>query len=144
METLIPAPADYKVRSVMKFLNAQSIAPMAICRQLCQVYGHTRLDGQHISCRSSAERCLIIIPIPITRNSLPVFPPFLQEVPVRSAKMFSEWQRGEDECHTVVPIPGGRLLRHRDTNVGSTVWQMSQFRRWICWKIPQCLLYLFQ
>ena len=31
-----------------------------------------------------------------------------QEIPVRSASAFSEWQRGGDECHTVVPIPGGR------------------------------------
>ena len=30
METLIPAPADCEVRSVIKFLNAQSIAPIEI------------------------------------------------------------------------------------------------------------------
>ena len=67
MDALIPAPADCEVRSVIKFLNAQSIAPIEIC-QLCQVYGHTRLD---IPCRSSAERCLIIIH-PIARTSRPV------------------------------------------------------------------------
>ena len=47
-------------------------------------------------------------------------------------------------CHTVVPIPGCRKVRHRDTKVGPTVRQMSQFRRWICWKIAEHLLYLFQ
>ena len=52
MEALISAPADCKVRSVIKFLNAQSIAPIEIHRRLCQVYGHTRLDGQHSSIRS--------------------------------------------------------------------------------------------
>ena len=35
MESLIPAPTNCEVRSVIKFLNAQSIAPIEI-RQLCQ------------------------------------------------------------------------------------------------------------
>ena len=40
-------------------------------------------------------------------------PSFLksQEIPVWSASAYSEWQRGRDECHTVIPIPGGRLRR---------------------------------
>jgi transposase len=38
MEALIPAPVDCEVRSVIEFLNTQSIAPMEINRQLCQVY----------------------------------------------------------------------------------------------------------
>ena len=37
---------------------------------VCQVYGHTWLDGQHISCRSLAGRCLIIHPT--SRTSRPV------------------------------------------------------------------------
>ena len=41
IETLIPAPADCEVRSVVKYLNAQSTAPFEI-RQLCQFYDHTR------------------------------------------------------------------------------------------------------
>ena len=61
IEALISAPADCEVRSVIKFLNAQSLAPIEIHRQLCQVYGHTRFDGQHISCSSSSGMCLIII-----------------------------------------------------------------------------------
>ena len=71
MEALIPAPADCEVRSVIKFLNAQSMALIEIHRQLCQVYGHTRLDGQHISCRGSARKSLIIHH-PISRTSRPV------------------------------------------------------------------------
>ena len=71
MEALIPAPADCEVRSMIKLLNAVSIAPIEIHRQLCQVDGHTRLDGQNISCRSSAGWCLIIID-PIARTSGPV------------------------------------------------------------------------
>ena len=30
---------------------------------------------------------------------------------------------------TVVPIPGGRHLRHRDTKAGPTLWKMCQFLR---------------
>ena len=74
------------------------------------------------------------------------FPPFLthQKVPVLSELAFSEWQGGGDECHALVPISGGRLTRHRVIKVGPMVWQISQFRRWICWKIAQHLLSLFQ
>ena len=70
LEALIPTPAGCEVRSVIKFLSAQSIAPIEIHRQLQQVYGHTRLDGQHISCRSSTGSSTIIHPI--TRTSHPV------------------------------------------------------------------------
>ena len=69
-EALIPALADCEVRSMIKFLTAQSITPIEIHRQLYQLYGHTRFDGQHISWRSSAGRCLIIHPI--ARTSRPV------------------------------------------------------------------------
>ena len=31
-----------------------------------------------------------------------------------SGQSFQNDKRGGDECHTVVPITGGRLLRHRD------------------------------
>ncbi|GFU70086.1 uncharacterized protein TNCV_2752211 [Trichonephila clavipes] len=46
METLIPSPAACEVRSVIKFLNAQSIAPIEIHRQLCQVYGLNIMSKQ--------------------------------------------------------------------------------------------------
>ena len=45
VEALIPVPADSEVQSMIKLLNAQSIASIEIHRQLCQVYGHTRLGG---------------------------------------------------------------------------------------------------
>ena len=70
MEALIPTPADCEMQSVVKFLKAQSIATIEIHRQLYQDFGYTRLDDQHISCRSSTGRCLIIHPI--TRTSRPV------------------------------------------------------------------------
>ncbi|KAJ4435905.1 hypothetical protein ANN_18525 [Periplaneta americana] len=38
MDVPIPAPAECEVRSVIKFLNAQGIAPIEIDRQLYQVY----------------------------------------------------------------------------------------------------------
>ena len=69
MEALIPVPTE--VWSMINFLNAQSIVPIKIHHQLCEVYGHTRLDGQLVSCRSSAGRCLIIIH-PIAWTSCPV------------------------------------------------------------------------
>ncbi|PNF14616.1 hypothetical protein B7P43_G12124 [Cryptotermes secundus] len=55
MEALIPASADCEVRSVrsvIKFLNAQSIAPIKI-HQLCQVYGPNVMSKQmvHRWCR---------------------------------------------------------------------------------------------
>ena len=85
--------------------------------------GHTWLNGQHISCRCSAGRCLIIHSI--ARTSRPVISIFLttQKIPIQSA--FSEQQRGRDERHSVVPIPGSRIIRHKDTKVGPMVWQMS-------------------
>ena len=52
---IVAVPADFEVRPIIKFLNAQNIAPIQIHRHLCQVYGHTWLDGQHIY-RSSAGR----------------------------------------------------------------------------------------
>ena len=71
MEALISAPADCEVWFMIWFLNSQSIASIKMHRQLCQVYGHILLGGQHISCRSSAEKCLIIIHH-ISRISRPV------------------------------------------------------------------------
>ena len=71
MEALIPAPDNCEVQYIRKFLNAQSIAPIEIHRQLCRIYGHTRLNGLHISCRSFAGRCLIIIhPIVCTSRAV--------------------------------------------------------------------------
>ena len=55
--------SSHRLRGVseIKFLNAQSIAPIGIHRQLCQIYGHTQFDGRHISFRSSAGRCLTLL-----------------------------------------------------------------------------------
>ena len=112
---------------MIKFLNAQSVAPIKIHRQLCQVYSYTRLDGQHISCRSPTGRCLIIIH-PIARTSRPNdFHLFLHLKKFLSVSAFSE-QRGGDEYHS-----GSDLRRQtsttQSTKVGPTVRQMSQFRR---------------
>ena len=46
MEVLIPAPADCEVRSLIKFLNAQSIAPVEIHHQLCYVYRSDAMSKQ--------------------------------------------------------------------------------------------------
>ncbi|KAJ4447308.1 hypothetical protein ANN_09312 [Periplaneta americana] len=46
MEALIPSSAACEVRSVIKFFNAQSITPIEIHRQLCQVYGPNIMSKQ--------------------------------------------------------------------------------------------------
>ncbi|KAJ4433038.1 hypothetical protein ANN_15295 [Periplaneta americana] len=57
MEALIPSPAACEVRSVIKFFNAQSIAPIEIHRQLCQVYGPNIMSKQMVRrwCRQFSE-----------------------------------------------------------------------------------------
>ena len=48
MEALIPAPADYEVRSVIKFLNAQCKALIKIRHQLCQIFGPNMMRKQMV------------------------------------------------------------------------------------------------
>ncbi|KAJ4439498.1 hypothetical protein ANN_07622 [Periplaneta americana] len=57
MEALIPSPAACEVRSVIKFFNAQSIAPIEIHRQLCQVYGPNIMSKQMVRrwCKQFSE-----------------------------------------------------------------------------------------
>ncbi|GFY04040.1 uncharacterized protein TNCV_1198181 [Trichonephila clavipes] len=57
METLTPSPATCEVWSVIKFLNAQSIVPIEIHRQLCQVYGPNIMSKQMVRrwCRRFSE-----------------------------------------------------------------------------------------
>ncbi|KAJ4436753.1 hypothetical protein ANN_16885 [Periplaneta americana] len=57
MEALIPSPAACEVRSVIKFFNAQRIAPIEIHRQLCQVYGPKIMSKQMVRrwCRQFSE-----------------------------------------------------------------------------------------
>ena len=125
MEHLIPAPADCEVRSVIKFLNAHSIAPIEVHRQLCQVYGHTRLYGQHISCRSSAGRCLITIH-PISRTSRPVifiFPYTLRNsspVSVSVFRMTERWRWVSQWFQSQ-----GQTCTTHDAKVCPTVWHIS-------------------
>ena len=143
IEALIPAPVDCEVRFMIKFLNAQSIAPIKIHRQLYLAYGHTRLVV-HISCSSSAGRYLIMIH-PTARTSCPMISIFLtpQEIPLRSAPAFSEWQRDGDGCHSGFN-PRQQTSTTQDTKVGPTVWQIH-LQKWdICWKIAEHLLFGLQ
>ncbi|KAJ4435135.1 hypothetical protein ANN_23711 [Periplaneta americana] len=57
MEALIPSPNACEVRSVIKFFNAQSIAPIEIHRQLCQVNGPNITSKQMVRswCRQFSE-----------------------------------------------------------------------------------------
>ncbi|KAJ4448973.1 hypothetical protein ANN_00365 [Periplaneta americana] len=57
MEALIPSPAACEVWSVVKFFNAQSIAPIEIHQQLCQVYRPNIMSKQMVRrwCRQFSE-----------------------------------------------------------------------------------------
>ncbi|KAJ4436956.1 hypothetical protein ANN_17088 [Periplaneta americana] len=46
MDAPIPAPDECEVLSVKKLLNEQSIAPIEIYRQLCQIYGPNIMSKQ--------------------------------------------------------------------------------------------------
>ena len=51
IEAFIPAPGDCQVQSMIKFLKAQSIVPIEIHRQPCEVYGqwpHTARQSTHL------------------------------------------------------------------------------------------------
>ena len=141
MEALIPVPADCEVRSVIKFLNVQRTAPIEIHRQLCQVYGQTRLDSQHISYTSSAGRCLIIHTI--ARTSHPSYFLLFLHLNKFLFGMRQRFQnnRGGDECHSCYN-PRRQTSTTQGYKAGPTA--CLNYRRWICWKIAQHLLYLFQ
>ena len=119
---------------MVKFLNIQSRASIEIHRQLCQVYGpfrtsgvgclvpvlswctimlgHTRLDGQHISCISPAGRCLIIHPISqISYSVIFIFSITSKNSSPVGVSVFPMY-RGGDDCHTVVLIADVRLTAH--------------------------------
>ncbi|KAJ4450689.1 hypothetical protein ANN_02118 [Periplaneta americana] len=79
MEALIPSPAACEVRSVIKLFNGQSIAPIEMHRQLCQVY------GPNIS---------LSLPLSLSLLSLPLFF-FLapQEIPVLRSFSSAQFSR---------------------------------------------------
>ena len=109
MEALIPAPADCEVRSMLWFFIAQNISLIEIHRQLCQVYGYTRSTVN--TSRSSAGRCLIIIHSNLAPGDFHLFL-FLKKFLPRQRQRFQNDREAEMSV-TVVPIPGGKLLRHR-------------------------------
>ena len=142
MEAFILAPANCEVWSVIKILNAESIAPIKFlvscasshfpqnCHRapvvqeiVCQV-GATATDTRT---QSKAHWQLWFIFSYTSRNYCPINV---------SVCIRTEGRRWVSHS-TVIPIPGGRPLRPRGTKVGPMVWQMSQIQRWICWKIAQ-------
>ncbi|KAJ4427401.1 hypothetical protein ANN_25023 [Periplaneta americana] len=50
------SPAECEVLSVIKFLNAEGIAPIEIDRQLCQVYGPNVMSRQMVRCSTWSPR----------------------------------------------------------------------------------------
>ena len=113
-----------------KVFERQNIALIEIHRQLCQICGHTRLARQHISRRSSAGRCLIVIH-PIARTSRPVISIFPYTSRNSYPVSFSVF-RMTNECY-IYSNTRRQTSASQDTKVGATVWQMSQFRTRISW-----------
>ena len=124
MEALIPAHADCEVWSVIEVLKSQSIALNEIHRQLCQVYGHTRLDCQHLSNRGLAGKCLFTIHS-IARTSHPVISIF--SYTSRNSCLVGV-SGGGDECDsgsnprrqtskTNVSIPEVNMLKNSSTSI---------------------------
>ena len=122
MEALIPAPDDFEVRYLIKFLNAQSIAPIEIHRHLCQ---------QSVPQISRSLLYKTVTESPLFRKLCVRWVP-KQLTPEYKAKHSQLWsiflttsrnycpinisvfRMTEPEINsTVVPISGGRLLRHR-------------------------------
>ena len=134
MEAIIPAHVDYEWLFVIKFLNTQSMAPIEIHRQLCQVYVHTRNDGQHISCRSSLGRCLIIFH-PMARTSRPVI--FIFSYTSRNSCPISVSVFIMTERRRWVPQWfQSQAAEFFDTEYKNCSHRMKipQFRRWTSWK----------
>ena len=129
--------------SVQNFLNAHSVAPIEIHRYLCQVCGHTRLDSQYISCRSSGKRSLIIIH-PTTQTSCPVISIFSytskNSCPGSIFRM--------TDRRTCVSHSGYSPKRQTSTTQGYKSWSQGMTNVSIpevnMLKIAQHLLYLFQ
>ena len=108
--------------SMIMFLNAQSFVSIEIYRQ---VYGHTRLDGQHIIQKFGWE---MFNHPPYTwtstsRNSCPVSVSVFRMRWVLHSGFNSRQQTSTTQ----------------DTKVGPTIWQMSQFCRWILYiEVHRC------
>jgi len=50
----IEGPADFEIRSVIRFLNARNVLPIEIDHQICQVYGDNAVsDG--VACNSKQK-----------------------------------------------------------------------------------------
>ena len=110
MEALIPAPAHCEVRSVIKFLNAQSIVQTEIHHQLCEVYGHTARRSTHLLQEFSWE----------VFNQHPSYSLDLAPDDSYLLSHLKKFLSGQHQCFqndteaemsvTVVPILGGRPL----------------------------------
>ena len=135
-EALIPAPAEWSAvydevyECTEHGAERNSLLAMPI-------YGHTRLLQEY-----GWE--VIIHHTPYSPDLAPRdFQKFLYLKKLLSGqRQRFQNDRGGDESHSC-SNPRRRTSTAQDTKVGSTVWKMSQFRRWY-WKIAQYLLYLFQ
>ena len=112
MDVLIPASADCDMRSVIVFDCTEHSAD----RNSSSAARSMATHGSAVNTSPAGVRLGGVSHPPYSPKFAPSdFHIFLhlKEIPVRSATAFSKWQKGGDECQTVVPIPDGRLLRHR-------------------------------
>ena len=131
---------------MIRFLNAQSIATVEIHSQLYQVFGHTRLDGQNISSRSSAVWAGVFNHHPpynpdLAPNDFHLFL-HLKKFLTGQRKRFHNDREAEVSV-TVVPIPGSRVLRHRIQKLVSRYTKCHNSRSEYV-EVAQHLLYLLQ
>ena len=110
MKALIPVPADCEMQSVIKFLNAQSITPNEIHRQLLQVNGSHGSTSTHILQEFGWE--VFYHHPPYSPDLAPsAFHHFLHVKKLLSGQRQRFQNDREAEMNvTVVPIPCGRVL----------------------------------
>ena len=132
MEALVPVPTDCEVRSVIKVLNVQGIAPFEIHRQLCS--SHFPQISRSLLQKIVTEHLLFRwVPSFLTR----------QEITVRSTSTFSEWQAEMSDTQRF----RSHTANFHDTGIQKLVPRYNKCfnsKRWICWKIAQHLLHVFQ
>ena len=148
MEPLIPAPADCDMRSVIKFClhGAKQLTPEFRVKRMESVLSFLHRyhdDGDDFLKRIiTGDKKWVAHITPETKrqskhwryNGSPLKTKFKPVMSARKVMCTVFWGR-------LVPIPGGRLLRHRDTKLRTSV--MSQFRDWICWKLAHTYCFFF-
>ena len=148
MEALIPAPADCEVWSVIKFLNAQSTAPIEIHHTglvfeefRVQIPSQTKVIGVLFAVSIRRQyKCCVAFTLP--RNFYPLFQNSYiinikrVEICKRTLNTRRVRHSGSNPRRQISTTQGYKIWSHGMTNV--SILEMNML------KIAQHLLYLFQ